>query len=138
MDVNKAIMSARNKTKTQKEKNINVAQINIDYLSTSSQVSLEKFFHDNNLSVCAIQETRLTETQLRDLKTPMDISYFSLPLTEETRRVSLAIQNSLNPQRVKYLEKDGLDIIWCMVKLGLLNTLIASVYCPPEKGTGNL
>ena len=35
---------------------------------------------------------------------------------------------------MKELENSELDIVWCMVKIGSLNTLIASVYCPPTNG----
>jgi exonuclease III len=116
-------------------KPINVCQININGLSKHSQTALDKFSFDQQLSIVALQETNLNSNKTKDLSGFTNLETFILSTENCTYGVGLLISPILYPQRMKALEEDGLDIIWCLVKINQIDVLIASVYCPPHNST---
>ena len=110
---------------------LNIAQININGLSNHSQIALERFIEVHEISLMALQEVKITKDKISSVTLSGGMQKFLSPKTDKTSGVGLLIHSNLRPQRMQNLEEPDLDIVWCMVKLGSFNTLIASVYCPP-------
>lgn len=127
------MVNNRNPPKNSMEhKPLNFCQININGLSKHSKTALDKFSFDQQLSIIALQETKLNASQVKDLETTPNMESFMLPKEQDTYGVGLLISPTLFPQRMKNLEESTLDIVWCLVKINGLNVLVASVYCPPH------
>ena len=124
--------STKQKTNAVYNKPLNFCQVNINGLSKHSKTALDKFSFDQQLSIIALQETKLNSTQIKDLDASPNLETFMLSKEPETYGVGLLISPSLFPQRMKNLEENGLDIVWCLVKINQLDVLVASAYCPPH------
>ena len=111
---------------------LHFSQINIDGLSQHSKTALDKFAHNNSISLLALQETKLKEDQINSLENfPNHESYF-LPKVDGTYGVGFLISPDHLPQRIPELEEPGCDIIWCLVKVNNTCLLTASAYTPPN------
>ena len=116
--------------------NINLGQINISGLSSSSATSLNRFMTELNLSVVAVQETGLTEEKVEEISRSGDhTDFIGKAASDSLRGVALIVRSSLHAQRVPCLEVDDLDIVWEIIKLDKLNVLVCSLYCPPSTGS---
>lgn len=113
--------------------NLNMfSQVNIDGLSGHSKTALDKFTFENNISLVALQETKLNQSQIDNLDKFENLESFLLPKSDFTYGVGLLISPVLLPQRVKELEEQDCDIIWCMTKFNNTCVLTASAYTPPN------
>ena len=126
------IVMNRNKRNFKKAKApVNIGQLNINGVSNHFHIALERFMDVNNISLMALQETKITKDKIASFKMSGGMQHFFSPMTKDKSGVGLLIHSMLQPQRVKELEEEELDLVWCMAKVGSLNTLVASVYCPP-------
>ena len=117
-------------------RNINLGQINISGLSSSSATSLNRFMTELNLSVVAVQETGLAEEKVEEISRSGDhTDFIGKAASDSLRGVALIVRSSLHAQRVPCLEVDDLDIVWEIIKLDKLNVLVCSLYCPPSTGS---
>ena len=114
-------------------KNLNIfSQVNIDGLSNHSKLALDKFIFNNNISLVALQETKLNQSQLDSLGNFKNLESFFVPKLDHTYGVGLLISPLLLPQRVKDLEEPDCDIIWCVITIKNSPVLVASAYTPPN------
>ena len=114
-------------------KNLNIfSQVNIDGLSRHSKLALDKFTFNNNISLLALQETKLNQNQLDKLDKFDNLESFFLPKSDSTYGVGMLISPLLVPQRVTELEDQLCDIVWCMIRLNNTCVLVASAYTPPN------
>jgi len=111
---------------------LKICQLNICGLSAHSRTALDRYASDEQLSIIALQETKLSSAQIDVIDSKHGYCDFFLPKEEETQGVGLLIMASLQPQRIPCLEESELDIIWCSVKIDKLDVLVASAYCPPR------
>ena len=115
---------------------LNLGQINISGLSSSSATSLNRFMTELNLSLVAVQETGLTEEKIEEIsRSSDDTDFIGKAAGDSLRGVALIANKTLHAQRVPCLEVDDLDyIVWAIMKLDKLNVLVCSLYCSPSTG----
>ena len=111
---------------------LHFSQINIDGLSKHSKTALDKFAFINNISLIALQETKLYEDRIDSLDEFQNHEHFILPKTQETYGVGLLISPQHYPQSILELQEANCDIIWCLIKVKDTCVLTASAYCPPN------
>ena len=130
------INTASKKIKSSSVKNLNIfSQVNISGLSAHSKLALEKFTFDNNISLVALQETKLNQDQLNSLDKFSNLESFFSPKLEQTYGVGLLISQLLLPERVTKLEEPDCDILWCLINMNCSSVLVASAYVPPNNVT---
>ena len=120
------------------DKPIIMCQSNINGLSLQSSIALSKFCSDQGINILALQETKLTDLQIRNMDNIVNMETFMIPKDDDNLGVGLCISTSLAPQRIVELEEQGLDIIWCSVKINSYTAIIASAYSKPTNDTKSL
>ena len=108
--------------------NIVTCQLNVNGLSGPSFTSLQKFMYQRDISILALQETKLSESPADSFTNMLTFHNFS------NLGVSLSIATSLKPQEISSLNcsTDGISTVWAMVNINSKPLLISSVYCPPS------
>ena len=128
--------TSKNNKSSSKNQNLNIfSQVNIGGLSLHSKIALDKFTFDNNISLVALQETKLNENQIDSIDKFVNLESFFVPKFEHTYGVGLLISELLLPQHISELDQQDCDIIWCLININNSSVLVASAYTPPNNAT---
>ena len=112
-----------------KEKNskvITCSQVNIDGLSKHSKIALDKFIHDNNVDIIALQEVGSNQPT-EDIFTKKKFFYHY-----GVKGVGLGISTKLKPEKVADLNNSDIDATFTVLSLGNSSLVVGSCYCRPE------
>ena len=115
------------------------SQLNISKMSVHSELSLQKFIHDQDIKLMALQETgcwKPTDGFFGDnVVMKKDTTSRNNP---NLRGVALIVHKDLLPETVDIGGTD-VDAIWCQIKLGRKRILVGSVYIYlPQPGVRHL
>ena len=114
--------------------NVTISHVNIN--SITSRCRLDELSH--LLSLNHVDIICLTETKLDDQVHPslFALDDFHGPMTRHRYRnggeVAIYVRNYIAAKRLPNLESDGLEWIWCLIKIKNITLAICSLYIPPN------
>ena len=92
-------------------------------MSANSELSLQKFIHDQGIRLMALQETGSWEPTKEFFK-EKTIMKNNITGKDHLRGVALIVQKDLTPELVD-IEDTNIDAIWCQIKLGRRRILVS-------------
>ena len=103
-----------------------VCQLNIGGLSQHSITALDKFIHDCNIEVLALQEIGKQPINLDVFKGKSSFS------TNNVKGVALSIATKYKPQLINELSVPDVDVLFVLCSIDNMSVMLASCYCRPE------
>ena len=111
------------------------SQVNISKMSSHSEVALQKFINDQNISLIALQETGKWK--------PTDGFFIDKQIIQnkcinDQMGVAIIADKNLSPEHLDNIEDDSVDAVWCQLKLRNKRVIVGSVYTKPSYSTDGL
>ena len=111
-----------------------VSHVNINSITSRCRLDeLSHFLTLNNIDIICLSETKLDDDVHPSLFTLDD---FHDPMTRHRDRngggVAVYIRNNIAAKRLSNLETEGLEWIWCLVKIKSVTIIICTIYMPPN------
>ena len=107
------------------------SQLNISKMSNNSELCLQKFIHEQNIHLLALQETGCWKATNAFFQ---DSVIFQNDISGKTnlRGVALIVKKSLLPEKVDMEDSCEFDVTWCQIRAGKKRTLVGSIYISPS------
>lgn len=102
-------------------------------MSAHSELSVQKFIHDQGIKLMALQETGCWEPTDGFFKDKR-IMRNDTTNGNNLRGVALIVDKDLLPEAIA-IESTETDAVWCQIKLGNKRVLVGSVYISPSAGS---
>ena len=116
--------------------NFTACQININTLSSHCHMAVDKYIHDRNIDVLALQEVGFNSiTNGSNIFT--NRATFMNAKNENCSGVLLSIAHEMEPAKIQELMAPNLDCVWVSIKINSIQYLIGSVYARPENIKGS-
>ena len=111
------------------------SQLNISKMSSNSELSLQKFLHEQEIHLMALQETGCWEPT-DGLFNDKIIFRNNIVGNNTLKGVAIIAKKTLCPEAVQIGDAAavGFDAIWCQIKVGGRRILVGSLYISPSVG----
>ena len=115
-------------------KHVIISHVNINSITSRGRLDeLSHFSSLNDVDILCLSETKLDDQVHPSLFT---LDNFHDPLTRHRDRngggVAIYVRNTIAAKRLPDLEADGLEWIWCLIKIKSVTLIICTIYVPPN------
>ena len=107
------------------------SQLNISKMSSNSELSVQKFIHDQGIHLMALQETGCWD-KTKGLFTDSLIIQNDISCKTSLKGVALIVKKTLLPEKVDFEEPSDFDAIWSQIRVGQKRILVGSIYISPS------
>ena len=116
---------------------ITISHVNINSITSRCRLDeLSIFSSLNDIDVICLSETKLDDQVNPSL---FILNNYHEPLTKHRDRkgggVAIYVRNNIAVKRLHHLEIDGIEWIWCLIKIKSITLIICSLYLPPKSTT---
>ena len=107
------------------------SQLNISKMSSNSELSVQKFIHDQGIHLMALQETGCWD-KTKGLFTDSLIIQNDISCNTSLKGVALIVKKALLPEKVDIENPSDFDAIWSQIRVGQKRILVGSIYISPS------